>query len=104
MGLHVTGNTTHHFRNTSILEVSSADASRVVTSDWLDEQLADTYKRVGLRPGLLQADARLLQLPCRLVHLSEHDEDSRQGADATGFAMLCEDVADLLGRCSGVTP
>jgi 3-oxoacyl-[acyl-carrier-protein] synthase III len=54
MGLHVTGNTTHHFRNTSILEVSSADASRVVTSDWFDEQLADTYKRVGLRPGLLE--------------------------------------------------
>ncbi len=54
MGLHVTGNTTHHFRNTSILEVSSADASRVVTSDWLDEQLADTYRRVGLRPGMLE--------------------------------------------------
>jgi 3-oxoacyl-[acyl-carrier-protein] synthase III len=54
MGPHVTGNTTHHFRNTSILEVSSADASRVITSDWLDEQLADTYKRVGLRPGMLE--------------------------------------------------
>ena len=54
MGQHVTGNTTHHFRNTSVLEVSTADASRVITSDWLDEQLADTYKRVGLRPGMLE--------------------------------------------------
>jgi len=54
MGIQVTGNTTHHFRNTSILEVANADASRVITSDWLDEQLADTYKRVGLRPGMLE--------------------------------------------------
>jgi 3-oxoacyl-[acyl-carrier-protein] synthase III len=50
----VTGNTTHHFRNTALLTVSRVDASRVVTSDELDDRLADTYKRVGLRPGLLE--------------------------------------------------
>ncbi len=50
----MTGNTTHHFRNTTMLNVSRADASRVVTSDELDEKLAETYKRVGLRPGLLE--------------------------------------------------
>jgi 3-oxoacyl-[acyl-carrier-protein] synthase III len=54
MGLHVYGNTTHRFNNTAILSVSRADASRIVTSDELDEQLADTYARVGLRPGLLE--------------------------------------------------
>jgi acyl-CoA:acyl-CoA alkyltransferase len=50
----VTGNTTHRFRNTTMLTVSRVDAPRVVTSDELDERLADTYKRVGLRPGLLE--------------------------------------------------
>jgi 3-oxoacyl-[acyl-carrier-protein] synthase III len=50
----VTGNTTHRFRNTALLTVSRVDAPRVVTSDELDERLADTYQRVGLRPGLLE--------------------------------------------------
>src|SRR4051812_46550252 len=54
MGTFVTGNTIHRFRNTTILDVSRVDASRVVTSDELDEHLADTYKRVGLRAGLLE--------------------------------------------------
>jgi len=48
------GNTTHRFTNTTILTVSSADASQVVTSAAFDEQLADTYRRVRLRPGLLE--------------------------------------------------
>jgi 3-oxoacyl-[acyl-carrier-protein] synthase III len=54
MGLHLSGNTTHRFNNTAVLSVSRADAPRIVTSDELDEQLADTYARVGLRPGLLE--------------------------------------------------
>jgi acyl-CoA:acyl-CoA alkyltransferase len=48
------GNATHRFTNTAILNVSAVDASRVVTSTALDERLTDTYKRVGLRPGLLE--------------------------------------------------
>ena len=54
MGLSVSGNTTHRFANTVLLSVTRADASRVVTSNELDEQLASTYARVGLRPGLLE--------------------------------------------------
>jgi acyl-CoA:acyl-CoA alkyltransferase len=50
----VTGNSTHRFRNTALLNVSRVDAPRVVTSDDLDERLASTYRRVGLRPGLLE--------------------------------------------------
>ncbi len=50
----MSGNATHRFRNTSILTVQTADASQVVTSDDLDDQLVDTYRRVGLRPGLLE--------------------------------------------------
>ena len=50
----VTGNATHRFRNTALLTVSRVDASRVVTSDELDARLAETYRAVGLRPGLLE--------------------------------------------------
>ncbi len=50
----MTGNTTHRFANTALLTVSRVDASRIVTSDELDERLADTYRRVGLRRGLLE--------------------------------------------------
>ena len=48
------GNSTQRFRNTAVLAVETVDASRVVTSDALDDALADTYSRVGLRPGLLE--------------------------------------------------
>ncbi|SDD48716.1 3-oxoacyl-[acyl-carrier-protein] synthase-3 [Geodermatophilus telluris] len=53
-GLYTNGNTTHRFGNTAVLAVQTADASRVVTSDAFDDALADTYRRVGLRPGLLE--------------------------------------------------
>ena len=50
----MSGNTTHRFTNTAVLSVTRADAPRIVTSDEIDEQLAPTYARVGLRPGLLE--------------------------------------------------
>jgi acyl-CoA:acyl-CoA alkyltransferase len=50
----MTGNATHHFANTAVLSVQTADASQVITSDAFDERLAGTYQRVGLRPGLLE--------------------------------------------------
>jgi 3-oxoacyl-[acyl-carrier-protein] synthase III len=50
----MSGNATHRFTNTAVLAVQTADASRVVSSAAFDEALADTYRRVGLRPGLLE--------------------------------------------------
>src|SRR3954453_1595115 len=57
--MQMTGNTTHHFSNTAIVTVQAADASQVITSDAIDERLVDTYRRVGLRPGLLERLAGL---------------------------------------------
>src|SRR5215213_11332444 len=48
------GNAVHRFTNTAVLTVQTADASRVISSDDLDDALADTYRRAGLRPGLLE--------------------------------------------------
>ena len=50
----MSGNATHRFANTAVLAVQTADASRVISSDAFDDALADTYRRVGLRPGLLE--------------------------------------------------
>ena len=50
----MSGNATHRFDNTAVLAVQTADASQVISSDAFDEALADTYRRVGLRPGLLE--------------------------------------------------
>jgi acyl-CoA:acyl-CoA alkyltransferase len=52
--LPMSGNATHRFTNTSVLTVQIADATEIITSAALDDRLAETYKRVGLRPGLLE--------------------------------------------------
>lgn len=41
-------------RNVGMLTVSAAEAPEVVTSAWIDEQLAETYERVGLSAGVLE--------------------------------------------------
>src|SRR4051794_41295641 len=48
------GNSIHRFSNTSVLSACAIDAPRVVTSDEMDDRLADVYARVGLRPGMMQ--------------------------------------------------
>src|SRR4051794_2658960 len=50
----MSGNATRLFANTAVLTVQTADAPRVVRSEDFDAALADTYRRVGLRPGLME--------------------------------------------------
>ena len=44
-----------------MLAVEAVDAPVVVTSAWIDEQLSDTYERVGVRPGLLAEVAGVVE-------------------------------------------
>jgi 3-oxoacyl-[acyl-carrier-protein] synthase-3 len=48
------GNSAYRHSNTAILSVTAAEAPRIVTSAWIEEQLTDTLRRLGLRPGLLE--------------------------------------------------
>jgi 3-oxoacyl-[acyl-carrier-protein] synthase III len=48
------GNATYRPTNTAVLSVSAVDATRVVTSAELDDRLEGTYRRVRLRPGLME--------------------------------------------------
>jgi 3-oxoacyl-[acyl-carrier-protein] synthase-3 len=50
----MTGKRIYRSSNTSILAVNAVDAPRIVTSAEFDERLAETYRRVGLRAGLLE--------------------------------------------------
>ncbi len=40
-------------RNVGLLAVEAVEAPEVITSAWIDEQLAATYERTGLHPGTL---------------------------------------------------
>lgn len=46
-------NSVFRHQHSGILSLAAVEAPRVVTSDWIDEQLSETYQRNGLRPGLL---------------------------------------------------
>jgi 3-oxoacyl-[acyl-carrier-protein] synthase-3 len=46
-------NSVFRHQHSGILSLAAIEAPRIVTSDWIDEQLAETYQRNGLRPGLL---------------------------------------------------
>jgi 3-oxoacyl-[acyl-carrier-protein] synthase III len=49
----VPGNLTMRHANTAILSVTAVDAPIIVTSASIDERLAETYARTGVRPGML---------------------------------------------------
>lgn len=55
------GNSIHRFRNTSVLAVCAIDAPVVVTSAEMDDRLASVYQRVGLRPGMMQRLAGIIE-------------------------------------------
>jgi acyl-CoA:acyl-CoA alkyltransferase len=57
----MTGNATYQFTDTAVLSVTAVDAPIVVTSDEIDAQLAQTYQRVGLRPGMLESLAGITE-------------------------------------------
>lgn len=46
-------NSVFRHQHSGILSLAAIEAPRIVTSDWIDEQLVETYQRNGLRPGLL---------------------------------------------------
>jgi len=49
----VSGNRSFTHQNVGVVSVQAVEAPEVVTSAWIDEQLAETYERTGVRPGLL---------------------------------------------------
>jgi 3-oxoacyl-[acyl-carrier-protein] synthase-3 len=49
------------YERAHIWSVGHVEAPDVVTSAWFDEQLAQTYERCGVRPGLLESVAGIIE-------------------------------------------
>lgn len=49
----MSGNAQYAHRRTGVISVEAVEPPDAISSDWIDEQLAVTYKRCGLRSGLL---------------------------------------------------
>ena len=57
----MSGNSVFRHQHSGILSLAAIEAPRVITSEWIDEQLADTYVRNGLHPGLLAGLAGIVE-------------------------------------------
>lgn len=57
----MTGNSVFTHQHSGVLSIAAIEAPVVITSDWLDEQLAETYQRNGMRAGLLAGVAGIEQ-------------------------------------------
>ncbi len=51
----MSGNASFDLQDAAVVSIAHVDAPQVVTSSEIDEQLADTYERVGAQPGLLES-------------------------------------------------
>jgi 3-oxoacyl-[acyl-carrier-protein] synthase III len=82
----VSGSTIHRFSNTAVLSVCGVDAPWVVTSDEFDDRLAETYRRVGLRRGMLEGLAGIRERRWWPADVSFSDAASMAGAKALAEA------------------
>jgi 3-oxoacyl-[acyl-carrier-protein] synthase-3 len=89
----MTGNATFRFDDTSVLSVCGVDAPRVVTSAEFDDRLAETYRRVGLRTGLLEGLAGITERRWWPPDVSFSDAAAMAGAKALAEAGV--DPADV---------
>jgi 3-oxoacyl-[acyl-carrier-protein] synthase-3 len=76
------GNLTMRHANTAIVSVTAVDAPIVVTSASIDEQLADTYARTGVRPGMLADVAGIVERRWWPTDVSFADAAAMAGAKA----------------------
>ncbi len=82
----MSGSATHRYIGTAVLSVCGVDAPHVVTSAEFDERLADTYRRVGLRPGLLESLAGITERRWWPEDVSFSDAAGMAGAKALAEA------------------
>jgi 3-oxoacyl-[acyl-carrier-protein] synthase-3 len=82
----MSGNATFQYTDTAVLSVSGVDAPQVVTSDEIDEQLAATYDRVGLRPGMFESLAGISERRWWPTDVTFADAAAMAGAKALADA------------------
>jgi acyl-CoA:acyl-CoA alkyltransferase len=89
-------NATFRYTDTSVLSVTAAIAPIVVTSAEIDEQLVDTYERVGLRPGMLESLAGITERRWWAPDVTFADAAAMAGAKAIAEAGVAPENIGLL--------
>ncbi|MEX1217830.1 MAG: 3-oxoacyl-ACP synthase III [Acidimicrobiales bacterium] len=84
------------FTRSHIWSVVHIDAPEIVTSAWIDEQLAETFERLGVRPGLLESVAGINARRWWPPSVSFDDAASRAGLRALEQAGVAPSEVDLL--------
>lgn len=92
----MSGNAIYRFADTAVLSVCAADAPIVVTSDELDEQLLGTYERLGLRRGMLEALAGIVERRWWPADVTFADAAAMAGAKALAEAGVDPSAVGLL--------
>ncbi len=92
----MSGSAIHRFTDTAILSVSAADAPIVVTSAELDAQLLETYERLNLKPGMLEALAGIVERRWWPTDVSFADAAAMAGAKAIAEAGIDPAAIGLL--------
>jgi 3-oxoacyl-[acyl-carrier-protein] synthase III len=82
----MTGNATYRLGNTAVLAVCGVEAPIVASSASFDEQLMDTYARVGMRPGMLEELAGVRERRWWPTDVSFADAAAMAGAKALAEA------------------
>jgi len=78
----MSGNTTFRFRDTAVLAVTAVEAPIVVPSRSFDDDMGDTLERLGLRPGMLEALAGIVERRWWPEDVSFADAAAMAGAKA----------------------
>ncbi len=92
----MSGNAIYRFTDTAVLSVSAADAPIVVTSAEFDAQLSETYERTGLRPGVLESLAGIVERRWWPPDVTFADAAAMAGAKALAEAGIDPAAVGLL--------
>lgn len=81
---------------TRILSVAHAEAPEIITSDWIDEQLSETYERTGVRPGILQNVAGIKERRWWAPEVTYDEAAALAGAEAIRLSGVDPQEIDLM--------
>jgi 3-oxoacyl-[acyl-carrier-protein] synthase-3 len=84
------------YTRSAIWSVAHAEAPEVVTSAWIDEQLAETFERCGIRPGLLESVAGILERRWWPEEVTFDEAAALAGRRALELAGIAPGEVDLL--------
>lgn len=84
------------FSRSHVWSVAHVEAPEIITSDWIDEQLAETLDRVGVRPGLLESVAGIRARRWWPADVTFDEAAARAGAVALEQAGVAPSEVDLL--------